>query len=181
MIEFSDGKILIRPLHAGDIQPMFEAVRESIKEVSAWMPWCHSAYSIEEASAFVLSREEAWKNEAEYGFGVFDVATLGYLGGVGLNFINRVHQCANLGYWVRTSSSRRGVASSAARLAARFGFEELGLQRIEIFAAVGNHPSQRAAEKAGAVREGILRKRLLINGQPQDAVLYSLTTEDLGL
>jgi ribosomal-protein-serine acetyltransferase len=160
---------------------MYEAVRESIKEVSSWMPWCHPAYSVEEASAYVLSREGAWKNDAEYGFGVFDVTTRGYLGGVGLNFVNRIHQCANLGYWVRTSYARRGVASSAARLAARFGFEELGLQRIEILAAVENHPSQRAAEKAGAVREGVLRKRLLVNGQPQDAVLYSFIAEDLSL
>ena len=181
MIELSDDRILIRPPRAEDIQPMYEAVRESIKEVSAWMAWCHSDYSIEETSAFVLSRAEAWKNELEYGFGVFDLTTGGYLGGVGLNFINRVHQCANLGYWVRTSAARRGVASSASRLAARFGFEELGLQRIEILAAVGNYPSQRAAEKAGALREGIVRKRLLIDGRPEDAVLYSFIAEDLGL
>jgi len=34
-------------------------------------------------------------------------------------------------------------------------------------------------EKAGAVREGRLRKRLLIRGQPHDAVLFSLVAEDL--
>ena len=181
MIELSDGNILIRPLRAEDIQSIYEAVRESIKEVSRWMAWCHSDYSIEETSAFVMSREEAWKNDSDYGFGVFDATTRGYLGGVGLNFINRVHQCANLGYWVRTSSARRGVASSAARLAARYGFEELGFQRIEILAAIGNHPSQRAAEKAGAVREGLLRKRLLVKGRPEDAILFSFIPEDLGL
>jgi len=45
-------------------------------------------------------------------------------------------------------------------------------------AATGNHASQRVAEKAGAVREGVLRKRLLVKGQTQDAVLYSLVAED---
>jgi RimJ/RimL family protein N-acetyltransferase len=70
------------------------------------------------------------------------------------------------------------VASSAARLAARFGLEHLGFQRIEIMAAVGNIGSQRAAEKAGALREAVLRKRLLVKGQPTDAVLYSLVAED---
>lgn len=179
--ELADGQILIRPYRVEDIPAMYEAVRESIKEVSRWMPWCHSAYAIEETSAYVMSRDEAWKNDKEYGFGVFDAGTGDFLGGVGLNFINRIHNCANLGYWVRSTRAGRGVASSAARLAARFGLEQLGLQRIEIFAAVGNHGSQRAAEKAGAVREGVLRKRLLVNGQAQDAVLYSLVAEDLGL
>lgn len=85
----------------------------------------------------------------------------------------------NLGYWVRTSRTRSGVASAATRLIARFGFLSLGLQRLEIVVAVGNQASERVAEKAGATREGVLRKRLLIHGQPHDAVLYSLVAEDL--
>ena len=178
MIELSDGRIVIRPLRAADIEAEYEAVRESIPEVSAWMAWCHPGYRIEETTAFIMSRDEAWKNDTDYGFGVFEVGTGKFLGGTGLNFVNRVHNCANLGYWVRTSCTGRGIASSAARLAARYGLEHLNFQRIEILAAVGNFPSQRAAEKAGAVREGILRKRLLVKGQPQDAVLYSLVADD---
>jgi RimJ/RimL family protein N-acetyltransferase len=179
MVELSDGKIMIRMLRAEDIVAEYEAVCESITEVSAWMAWCHPGYTIEETTAFVMSREQAWKTDTDYGFGIFDAGTGKFLGGVGLNFINRVHNCANLGYWVRSSCTGRGVASSAARLAARYGLEHLGFQRVEILAAVGNLPSQRAAEKAGAVREGVLRKRLLVKGQPQDAVLYSLVAEDL--
>lgn len=44
---------------------------------------------------------------------------------------------------------------------------------------VDNIASQRVAEKVGAVRESVLRKRLLTNGDSQDAVLFSLTPEDL--
>jgi len=95
--------------------------------------------------------------------------------------LNRVHQMANLGYWVRTSAAGRGVATRAARLVARFGFAQLDLHRIEILAAVDNIGSQKVAEKAGAVREGVLRKRLLINGESQDAVIFSLLPEDVGL
>jgi RimJ/RimL family protein N-acetyltransferase len=71
------------------------------------------------------------------------------------------------------------VASKASRLGARFGFEELGLHRLEILAAISNVASQRVAEKIGAVREGILRKRLLIRGESHDAVMFSLVEEDL--
>jgi len=90
-----------------------------------------------------------------------------------------VHQVANLGYWVRTSAAGRGVATRATRLASRFAFEQLGLNRIEIVAAVGNIPSQRVAEKACARREGVLRNRLLINGESLDAVLFSLVPKDV--
>jgi RimJ/RimL family protein N-acetyltransferase len=179
MTELSDGQILIRPYSAEDTSAVYEAVRESINEISAWMPWCHADYAIEETSAFILSRAEAWSNDREYTFGIFDAGTGKFLGSTGLNFINRVHNCANLGYWVRSSWTGRGVASSATRLVARFGLESCGFQRIEILAAVGNLPSQRAAEKAGALREAVLRKRLLLGNEPQDAVLYSLVAEDL--
>jgi len=38
---------------------------------------------------------------------------------------------------------------------------------------------RRVAEKAGARREGVLRKRLLIRGESLDAVLFSFIAEDL--
>ena len=98
---------------------------------------------------------------------------------MGINFINRVHQMGNLGYWVRTSAAGHGVATTATRMAGRFAFEQLGLRRIEIVAAVGHVPSQRVAEKAGATREGVLRNRLLINSESLDAVLFSLVPGDL--
>jgi ribosomal-protein-serine acetyltransferase len=179
MTELTDGRVMIRPYRAEDIGAMYEAVRESIREVSPWLPWCHAGYTVEETTSFVMAREGAWKNDEAYAFAVFDAAAGTYLGGVGLNFVNRIHQCANLGYWVRSTQTGRGVASAAARLAARFALGHLGFQRVEILAAVGNLASQRVAEKAGAAREGILRKRLLVNGVPQDAVLYSLVSEDV--
>jgi len=179
MIELIEGPLLIRPYRAEDASALYEAVRESLSEVSRWLPWCHENYSIEESKEFVGSREKAAYDGEWYSFAVFQREGGKFLGGVGLNFFNRVHQMANLGYWVRTSAAGRGVATNATRAVARFGFEELGLQRIEIVAAVGNLPSQRVAGKAGAVREGVLRKRLLIRGETQDAVLFSLVKEDL--
>ncbi len=178
-IEFSNGNILIRPYRAEDAGSLYEAVRESMTELSVWMPWCHPNYSIEESTAWVMSREDAWQKEMDYGFVITDAMTGDYLGGTGLNKIDHLNRSANLGYWVRSSRAGRGVASGAARLVARFGFEELGLHRLEIVAAVGNIASQRAAEKAGAVREGVMRKCLLLHNQSHDAVLYSLVAEDM--
>ena len=178
-VELIDGPILIRPYRDEDTSALYDAVRESVSEVSLWLPWCHQNYSIDDSREFIGSRELASQGSEWYSFGIFEKHDGAFLGGVGINFINRVHQMANLGYWVRTSATGRGIATMATRLAARFGFEELGLQRIEIVAATGNVPSQRVAEKAGATREGVLRKRLLIRDESLDAVLFSLVPEDL--
>jgi RimJ/RimL family protein N-acetyltransferase len=179
-VRLTGGDILVRPLRLDDAEALFAAVRESIPEVSPWLPWCHENYAIEETREFLRSRVHPEQSEETYSFGIFDQPSERFLGGVGLNFINRVHQIANLGYWVRTSASGKGVASKATRLVARFGFAELGLQRIEIIASVSNIASQRVAEKAGAVRECVARERLLIRGARHDAVVFSLLPKDLG-
>ncbi|HEX8145076.1 MAG TPA: GNAT family protein [Pyrinomonadaceae bacterium] len=175
----TDGKIVLRPYRAEDTDALYEAVRESIDELSRWMPWCHTGYTIDESRAFIMSRDEASARGEDYSFGVFDARTGAYFGGIGLNHLVRHNLYANLGYWIRTGCTRRGLASRATMLLARFGLQELGLKRIEIVAAVGNVASQRVAEKAGAVREGILRKRIMLDGRSHDALLYSLVAEDL--
>ena len=178
-MKLTDGEILVRPLVLDDAEALFQAARESIPEVSRWLPWLHENYSIDETRAFLSLRTNPNPAEEAYSFGIFDQASERFLGGIGLNFINRVHQMANLGYWVRTSATGKGVAAKATRLVAGFGFFELGLERIEIIAAVDNLASQRVAEKAGAVRECVARQRLLINGKRHDAVVFSLLPEDL--
>ena len=177
--EFHDGSILIRPYRSEDIEVLFAAVRESLNELSRWMPWCHAGYAIEETRDFILRMVQAEGDGTDYAFGIFDESSGLFLGGTGVNQISQLHRYGNLGYWVRTTAAGRGVATNAARLAARFGFENLGLNRIEILAAVDNVPSQRVASKLGAQREGILRRRLWIQGRAHDAVMHSLVREDL--
>ncbi len=177
--EFNDGCTAIRRYRPDDVPRLFEAVRESVPSLSRWLPWCHADYAPDDSAAFVNSRDAEWEKGEHYSFMIFELHTGEFLGGVGLNFINRVHNTANLGYWVRSSRTGRGTASAATRLIARFGLEELKFQRLEILAAVDNVASRRVAEKAGATREAVLRKRLLLHGRAHDAVMYSFTAEDL--
>jgi ribosomal-protein-serine acetyltransferase len=79
---------------------------------------------------------------------------------------------------VRTGCTRRGIATRAAELLARFGFGSLGLDRIEIMVATPNEPSQRVAAKLGTTREGVLRRRLRVGETSYDAVVFSLIRDD---
>ena len=178
-LALSDGAVRLRPYRPDDVDVLFAAARESIEEVNPWLPWCHVKYSRDEAAAWVHSRAEAWRTGTEYSFVIEDEATQQFAGGCALNQIDPLRLRANLGYWVRSSMTGRGLATVATRLLARFGFEKLGLQRIETVAAVGNIASQRVAEKAGAMRECIARRRLRVHGRPHDAVCYSFIADDL--
>jgi RimJ/RimL family protein N-acetyltransferase len=175
----TDGTITIRPVSVDDTDAMFEAALASRSEVYPWLPWCHPEYTREESRTWLALAEENWANSVEYPFSIVDAGSDRYLGGVGINMVRHANNFANLGYWVRSDATRRGVATAATLLAARFGFEELGLNRIEILASVENIASQRVAEGAGALREGILRRRLILHGRAHDVVLYSLVREDI--
>jgi ribosomal-protein-serine acetyltransferase len=159
-----------------DASSLWEAVHESVAEVSRWLPWCHAQYSLGEALDWIRSRAQLAAEAREYTFAI--VGEDGrFLGGCGINQINRIHRFGNLGYWVRTSATGRGVATEAVRQIAEFAFRNTDLVRLEIVCAVGNDRSQRVARRAGGVREGVLRHRLLLHAQPTDAVMYCLVRE----
>ena len=100
------------------------------------------------------------------------------LGAVGLNQRNRRYNFAGLGYWMRDSARGRSVTARVGRLVVRFGFERVGLDRIEILAAVDNHASRRTAERIGARFEGVQRNRLRLRDRAIGAATYSLIPSD---
>jgi RimJ/RimL family protein N-acetyltransferase len=164
----------IRPYQPTDAEPLWQAARESVAEVFPWLEWCHPEYSMAEAVEWVTSQARFAAEGREFAFAI--VGSDGrYLGGCGVNQINRIHCFGNLGYWVRSSATGRGVASEAARQTAEFAFRNTDLMRLEIVCAVENRRSQRVAERVGAIREGVLRNRLQLHGRAVDAVMYSLT------
>jgi ribosomal-protein-serine acetyltransferase len=179
--ELSDGTICLRPPRRTDVDAALDAVRASIAELTTWTSWCHPHYARADIETFLRKVEAERFEDRAYDFYILDRAEARMLGGCGLYHIDRATGSANLGYWVRSDATGRGVATAAGRLLARFGFKELELSRIEIIAAVKNTASQRVAEKIGAVREGLLRNRLRAHGRQVDAVGFSLIPADLGL
>lgn len=171
--------ITLRPYQADDVLSLYEAASESIADIYPWMPWCHPGYTIEDSRSWIESCLDAW-GQPDYDFVIVEQATGRFLGAVGLNQINRVHDFANLGYWVRSSATGHGIAVLAARLCAHFGFDQLKLHRLEIVVDVDNRRSQRVAEKVGATREGLARQRCKSGGTWRDAIMFSLLRSDLG-
>ena len=142
----------IRLYEPGDAADMQAAVVASAAEVGHWMGWCHPQYSLDDARKWILTQQELARQGQAYEFAIHSDKGE-YLGGCGINHINTIDRFANLGYWVRSSATGRGVAPAVVRLVAAFAFRETDLNRLEIVVAVGNLRSQRVAEKVGAVRE----------------------------
>jgi ribosomal-protein-serine acetyltransferase len=172
-IELASERLAMRPYRAEDAHLLYAAAIESRETVGRWMPWCHERYADSDSANWVERCAASWQSGDAYSFAMFDRSGQ-FVGGTGINHINRVHSLANLGYWIRQSRQREGCAVDAVNLTAAFAFETLGLMRIEIVAAADNAGSRRVAEKAGALFECLARNRLLIRGKPVTAAVYSL-------
>lgn len=171
--------VTIRPWRAEDASALHAAVRASLPTLSRWLPWATDAYDLATAETWIMHCARMRELDAEHHFGIYDAASGALLGGVGLNHRIPTYRSAHMGYWVADAARGRGVAVAAARQAARFGFDVLGLQRIAILAQPDNRASLRVAIKLGAVCEGIARDAIVFDGRACDAVVFSLLPRDL--
>jgi len=171
----SDGTITLRIPTREDTHLLIDAVHASHAELAPWLPWASADYGTEDAHTFL----DLVAQGSEQAFFIFDAD--GTMGGVcGLNAIDPTHRTANLGYWLRTDATGKGLATRATRLVALWGLAELDLRRIEVIASVENRASCQVAERAGFVPEGIRRAALRMgDGSQHDLSVYAVTREDL--
>jgi len=177
-LNHSNGKLFLRPPVMEDGPAVLEAVQVSGTALSQWMDWYNPDFSINAAKEWLGTLKSAWEKGINYQFAILDNELQQFLGSCGINHINKTYLLANLGYWIRSDRTGEGLATETTKLLANFGFQELGLRRIEIVTGVENKASRRVAEKSGATFEGILRHRMKLGGKNIDAAMYSLIPGD---
>ena len=178
-IQLVDKDLLLRPFRVDDAMQLYCAVKESLKELKPWMSWATEDYTELTAREYIAITRARWEEHTLFAFAITRDDEI--VGGCTLSSIHPIYHYCNVGYWVRTLHHGQGIAGHAARLAVRFGFENVGLIRAEIVVAVGNEASRRVAEKIGAHYEGILLNRMVIGKSVCDAHMYSLIPSDFGL
>ena len=170
--------IKIQPFNDEHLDEFVVAVRESAATVGKWMSWCHKEYSISEARLWFESCQKNINKQSAYDLGIFSKEHNQLLGSIAINRIDHEHKMGNIGYWVRETFQNQGIASSAVQLIKEFGFNELGLNRLEIVVLEDNLFSRKVAEGSGAQFEWIAKNRLMHHQQTRIAVIYSLTPCD---
>ena len=100
------------------------------------------------------------------------------VGGVGViaRDGNEIHT-GQFGYWLGQPHWGRGVATQAARALKSIAFSAGRFKRLEAPVFSWNPPSMRVLEKIGFVREGVLRKSVLKDGQLIDSVMYAAVSD----
>jgi len=100
--------------------------------------------------------EQGWRDGSRAGFAI--ESREGEFLGLGMIVqVDWEGRQGEIGYVVGRAARGRGFATRTLRLLTDWAFEELGLERIELWIDVENPGSERVAERGGYVREGVLR------------------------
>ena len=127
-----------------------------------------------------LSRGDAERERGEgINLGIFAVDGGELLGSMSVRIASWADLRGQLGYLVAEHVRGRGIMPRAIRLASRWGFQKLGLERIEILVHPENEASQRAAEKSGFTREGVLRSYTRVKDERFDMWSFSALPGEL--
>jgi RimJ/RimL family protein N-acetyltransferase len=174
----SDGVVTLRLFTLDDIPDVVRGCRDP--DVVRWTAWIPPNYTERDAREFIEGQAQSRAEGTDVTFAMVDAGGGELLGGVGLHGVDREEGSAQIGYWVGIWARNRGVATRAAVLLSTWALRELELGRLELMTFPGNTASERVAEKAGFVREGLLRQYTLTREGRRDATMWSLLPADLG-
>jgi RimJ/RimL family protein N-acetyltransferase len=135
-------------------------------------------YALDHALAWIANqRRESVRGRAA-NFAVRLLSGTSLIGSVGLRDIDHEHLQAELGFWIGREWWGQGYAGEAAAAVIRFGFEDLGLNRIYAHHMARNPASGKVLLRLGMQWEGLLRERVRKWGEYEDVVLYAILRAD---
>ena len=111
-------------------------------------------------------------------FMAFEVPTGAFVGMGLVPVLDRSTAEAELGYSVVPEARGRGVATAILRALTRWAFDEAGIRRAALVIDLDNPASARVAERAGYVREGVMRSVHQKGERRVDAGLWSRLPSD---
>ena len=89
--------------------------------------------------------------------------------------IRRENRRVEIGWtWLTPDEQRTPANTEAKLLQLRHAFEQWDCVRVEFETAAANAPARAALSRIGAVEEGILRKHMVVQGEPQDSAIFSI-------
>lgn len=129
------------------------------------------------ADEFIARQAPDWTAGKRAVWAITDNREGALLGAVGLHFA-LAHHKAEVGYWIAAPAWGKGIATEAVRRMIAFGFDELGLHRLDAQHYVENPASGRVMTKAGMRHEGLMRGVVFRDGIPRDNELYAILRTD---
>ena len=138
---------------APDIFNLIDKDRKHLKE---WLPWVDKTVSVKDTENNLSERIEKFeKKEAASFYAVYENS---FVASVGFISIDNNNQKGEIGYWLLSQFQGKGLMTECVKACIKYGFEDLGLNKIVIKCASKNIKSAAIPKKLGFSLEGTLRQ-----------------------
>jgi len=164
-------RLILRPFVADDA---FDVERlAGLREIADTTLNIPHPYPHGGAAEWIRLHAPAWIDGTSATFAIVGKKTGALVGAISL-MIKREHRRAELGYWIALDCWNRGYATEASQRLLDFGFESLGLHRIEARHFVRNPASGRVMQKLGMQEEGVERDWVIKWDRFESLAIYSI-------
>jgi ribosomal-protein-serine acetyltransferase len=171
-----DEEISLKLLEVMDAERVFHLTSDSRDYLREWLPWLDGTTTPEDTLSFITM---TLRDFAEGKALTTAILYKGEVAGVaGYNSINRSNNTAYIGYWLGIGYHGQGIMTRVAKALTEYAFHELGLNKVEIRAAVRNGKSRAIPERLGFTNEGRIRQAEWLYDHYVDHVVYGILAEE---
>ena len=173
------NEILLERISIKDADTIFNAIDQNRSHLGTWLPFVEATQSAKDSEKFirkVISQREETFNE------VYTIWYKGdFAGTIGFNNTDRVNEMTEIGYWLTSEMTGKGIIHKCCLELIRLAFEKMGMNRIVIRCALGNSSSEKIASRLGFRYEGIERSGERFNDLFLDLKVFSLLKREFPL
>lgn len=136
--------------------------------------------SREEMEAFLSEADEVYESPAAYYWAIERKDVPGVIGEIFVDDFSERNAWCEVDYKLGPAFWGRGYAAEALRAVVDYLFRQIGFHRVQAKCSVRNAASERVMQKAGMLREGVLRGyfRHKDDAAFDDVVFYSILREE---
>ena len=168
-------RLILRPMREGDAADMYDyAQREDVTTYLLWSPHPSVSYTRD----YLKYIETRYTTGDFYDWAVIEKASGKMIGTCGFTKIDAPNNVGEIGYVLNPDFHGKGYGTEASAEAVRFGFDVLGLHRIEAKFMEGNRSSRHVMEKLGMTFEGYSRDAIFVKGKYRTVGVCALLADD---
>lgn len=163
---------LIELNHANDLYVLIEKNRERLKE---WFDWTDKVQNETDAKNYIhyvkghigkigFMHASIWEHDK-------------MIGVISHQNYKASNHSISIGYWLDIDSEGKGIMTDVVKAMTSYAFYQ-GLNKVEIFCAVGNSKSSRIPEKLNFTKEGLIRSAERLHGKYIDNYVYGMLAHE---
>ena len=171
-----DDKIKLKMLDLQDSEQLFELTVGSKDSLREWLPFIDYTKTVDETKNFIRSTMKQFSENNGIQAGIWYEGNLA--GVIGFHKIDWNNKSTSIGYWLGDKFVGNGLMTNAVKAFVNYALIDLGLNRVEIRAAVENKKSRAIPERLGFTHEGTIRQSEWLYDHYVDHEVYGILASE---